>query len=74
MLVERISMPRLTTVELVNDDTMVMGTDGLFDNVFYSEIVSTLAAYQSVADAAKALAGLDRNHSKDLGFGSPHTH
>ncbi|GAA0167464.1 hypothetical protein Leryth_002748 [Lithospermum erythrorhizon] len=62
----------VTTVELVNDDTIIMGSDGLFDNIFDSEIVSILAAHLSVSDAAKALADLAHNHSKDLGFDSPH--
>lgn len=38
-------------MELVEGDTIVMGSDGLFDNVFDGEIVSTLAAYSDVVEA-----------------------
>ncbi|KAL1168962.1 hypothetical protein V6Z11_A05G115800 [Gossypium hirsutum] len=55
----------VSSVELVEGDTIVMGSDGLFDNVFDGEIVSTLAAYSDVVEAAKALANLASNHSLD---------
>ncbi|TYJ33616.1 hypothetical protein E1A91_A05G115300v1 [Gossypium mustelinum] len=41
----------VSSVELVEGDTIVMGSDGLFDNVFDGEIVSTLAAYSDVVEA-----------------------
>ncbi|XP_050367476.1 probable protein phosphatase 2C 26 [Argentina anserina] len=62
----------LSSVELMEGDTIVMGSDGLFDNVFDHEIVSTLTGYRDVAEAAKALANLASNHSKDSKFESPY--
>ncbi|MED6183825.1 hypothetical protein PIB30_041426 [Stylosanthes scabra] len=41
----------VSNVELIEGDTIVMGSDGLFDNVFDYEIVSTVAAYRNVAEA-----------------------
>lgn len=38
-------------MELVEGDTIVMGSDGLFDNVFNSEIVSILAIHTDVVEA-----------------------
>ncbi|OMP02404.1 phosphatase 2C (PP2C)-like protein [Corchorus olitorius] len=63
----------VSTVELVEGDTIVMGSDGLFDNVFDPEIVSTLALHTDVVEAAKALANLARNHSMDSSFDSPYS-
>ncbi|PPD67986.1 hypothetical protein GOBAR_DD35145 [Gossypium barbadense] len=63
----------VSSVELVEGDTIVMGSDGLFDNVFDGEIVSTLAAHSDVVEAAKALAKLASNHSLDSRFDSPYT-
>ncbi|KAM5583088.1 putative protein phosphatase 2C 26 [Rosa sericea] len=62
----------VSSVELIEGDTIVMGSDGLFDNVFDHEIVSTLTGYRDVAEAAKALANLASNHSLDLKFDSPY--
>ncbi|KAL6200419.1 hypothetical protein ACLB2K_030200 [Fragaria x ananassa] len=62
----------LSTVELMEGDTIVMGSDGLFDNVFDHEIVSTLTGYRDVAEAAKTLANLASNHSLDSNFDSPY--
>lgn len=50
-----------------------MGSDGLFDNIFDHEIVSTMASHTNVAEAAKALADLARNHSVDTKFDSPYS-
>ncbi|KAK9279232.1 hypothetical protein L1049_012910 [Liquidambar formosana] len=61
------------TVELMEGDTIVMGSDGLFDNVFDHEIVSTMARYSDVCEAAKALANLASNHSMDSKFDSPYS-
>lgn len=36
-------------------DTIVMGSDGLYDNVFDHEIVSTVTGYRDVADAGICL-------------------
>ncbi|XVF20375.1 hypothetical protein REPUB_Repub11eG0192800 [Reevesia pubescens] len=63
----------ISSVELVEGDTIVMGSDGLFDNVFDGEIVSTLAIHTDVAEAAKALANLASNHSMDSRFESPYS-
>lgn len=38
-------------MELMKGDTVVMGSDGLFDNVFDNEIVSTIARYKDVIEA-----------------------
>ncbi|XP_040362573.1 probable protein phosphatase 2C 26 isoform X3 [Rosa chinensis] len=62
----------VSSVELVEGDTIVMGSDGLFDNVFDHEIVSNLTGYKDVAEAAKALANLASNHSLDAKFDSPY--
>ncbi|KAJ9167503.1 hypothetical protein P3X46_022151 [Hevea brasiliensis] len=62
----------VSSMELMEGDTIVMGSDGLFDNVFDNEIVSTIARYDSVAEAAKALANLARTHAMDSEFESPY--
>ncbi|KAA8543703.1 hypothetical protein F0562_021551 [Nyssa sinensis] len=63
----------VSSVELMEGDTIVMGSDGLFDNVFDNEIVSMMARYVDVAEAAKALANLAHNHSTDSNFDSPYS-
>ncbi|KAF7816168.1 putative protein phosphatase 2C 26 isoform X1 [Senna tora] len=63
----------VSNVELMEGDTIVMGSDGLFDNVFDHEIVSLVARYRDVAEAAKALANLASNHAKDSNFDSPYS-
>ncbi|KAF5470379.1 hypothetical protein F2P56_010898, partial [Juglans regia] len=63
----------VSSMELVEGDTIVMGSDGLFDNVFDHEIISTIARYRDVAEAAKALANLASNHSMDSDFDSPYS-
>ncbi|KAL7173093.1 hypothetical protein ACSBR2_032544 [Camellia fascicularis] len=63
----------VTSVRLMEGDTIVMGSDGLFDNVFNHEIISTMAQYGDVAEAAKALANLAHNHSTDSSFDSPYS-
>ncbi|KAM1602179.1 hypothetical protein ACFX1Z_028919 [Malus domestica] len=40
-----------------------MGSDGFFDNILHHEIVSIVAGYRDVAEAAKALANWANNHS-----------
>lgn len=35
-------------------DTIVMGSDGLFDNVFDHEIVSTIGKHSKVAEAGRS--------------------
>ncbi|XP_031271844.1 probable protein phosphatase 2C 26 [Pistacia vera] len=63
----------VTCIELTEGDTIVMGSDGLFDNVFDHEIVSMMAKFSDVAETAKALANLARNHSMDSNFDSPYS-
>ncbi|XP_060174998.1 probable protein phosphatase 2C 1 [Lycium barbarum] len=61
----------VSTVDLQIGDTIIMGSDGLFDNVFDQEIVSVVTTNDDVSNAAKALADLARNHSVDTKFDSP---
>eukprot|EP00268_Persea_americana_P054745 TRINITY_DN6300_c0_g1_i8.p1 TRINITY_DN6300_c0_g1~~TRINITY_DN6300_c0_g1_i8.p1 ORF type:complete len:326 (+),score=85.97 TRINITY_DN6300_c0_g1_i8:173-1150(+) len=58
-------------VDLKEGDTIVMGSDGLFDNVFDNEIVSIISRSKDVLGAAKTLADLASSHSKDYNFDSP---
>ncbi|XP_057789796.1 probable protein phosphatase 2C 1 isoform X2 [Salvia miltiorrhiza] len=39
------------SVEVMEEDMVVMGSDGLFDNVYDKEILSVMDSYDSVADA-----------------------
>lgn len=64
---------QVCSVELMEGDAIIMGSDGLFDNIFDHEIVSTMASHTNVAEAAKALADLARNHSVDTKFDSPYS-
>ncbi|KAJ6315309.1 hypothetical protein OIU78_018740 [Salix suchowensis] len=41
----------VSRVEVMEGDTVVMGSDGLFDNVFDHEIVSTVVGHSDVAEA-----------------------
>ncbi|XP_038895710.1 probable protein phosphatase 2C 26 isoform X2 [Benincasa hispida] len=63
----------VSNVELIEGDILVMGSDGLFDNVFDHEIVATAAKYVDVGEAAKALANLASSHSADKAFESPYS-
>ncbi|CAJ1960483.1 unnamed protein product [Sphenostylis stenocarpa] len=60
-------------VELMEGDIIVMGSDGLFDNVFDHEIVPTIVRYKDVAEAAKSLANLASCHALDSNFDSPYS-
>ncbi|AES69552.1 putative protein-serine/threonine phosphatase [Medicago truncatula] len=62
----------VSNVELMEGDTIVMGSDGLFDNVFDHEIALTVAN-KEVSEAAKALANLANSHSMDSNFDSPYS-
>ncbi|XP_042483777.1 probable protein phosphatase 2C 26 isoform X1 [Macadamia integrifolia] len=64
---------QVCTLELIEGDTIVMGSDGLFDNVFDNEIISTILRFSDVVEAAKALAYLASNHSRDPSFDSPYS-
>ncbi|KAK7301667.1 hypothetical protein RJT34_12538 [Clitoria ternatea] len=63
----------VSNVELIEGDTIVMGSDGLFDNVFDHEIIQTFVIYKDVAETAKALANLASSHAKDSKFDSPYS-
>lgn len=63
----------VSSVELMEKDIIVMGSDGLFDNVFDHEIVSTTAQHSDVVKAAKALADFAYKHSVDFYFESPYS-
>nr|BAB33413.1 putative senescence-associated protein [Pisum sativum] len=60
-------------VELMEGDIIVMGSDGLYDNVFDHEIALTVARYRDVSEAAKALANLASSHARDSNFDSPYS-
>lgn len=61
------------SVNLVEGDTVVSGSDGLFDNIFDQEIISIISESPGVEEAAKALAELARKHSVDVTFDSPYS-
>lgn len=61
------------SVDLKEGDTVVMGSDGLFDNMFDQEIISTIYRFEDVTSAAQGLADLASNHSKDVNFDSPYS-
>ncbi|MQL83488.1 hypothetical protein Taro_015978 [Colocasia esculenta] len=63
----------VSSIQVTAGDTVVMGSDGLFDNVFDHEIVSTISTSDNVTNAAKALADLAREHSVDRNFDSPYS-
>ncbi|WVZ82747.1 hypothetical protein U9M48_029978 [Paspalum notatum var. saurae] len=61
------------TVNLMEGDTIVSGSDGLFDNIFDQEIISIISESAGVDESAKALAELARKHSVDVTFDSPYS-
>ncbi|XP_018628418.1 probable protein phosphatase 2C 1 isoform X2 [Nicotiana tomentosiformis] len=63
----------ISSVDMKEGDTIIMGSDGLFDNVFDQEIVSVMTTHDNVSNAAKALAELAKNHSVDTKFDSPYS-
>ncbi|XP_022154888.1 probable protein phosphatase 2C 26 isoform X2 [Momordica charantia] len=63
----------VSNVELMEGDILVMGSDGLFDNVFDHEILATATKNVDVVEAAKALANLASSHSADKMFESPYS-
>ncbi|KAK1312220.1 putative protein phosphatase 2C 1 [Acorus calamus] len=52
-------------LELLEGDTIVMGSDGLFDNVYDHEIVSTISRYKDVAEAGRVD---EEDHHDILGY------
>ncbi|KAL5221422.1 hypothetical protein ABZP36_026135 [Zizania latifolia] len=61
------------TVNLMEGDMIVSGSDGFFDNIFDQEIISVISESPGVDEAAKALAELARKHSVDFYFDSPYS-
>lgn len=53
-------------------DMIVAGSDGLWDNVFDHEVISTVTSTTVVQEAANALAALARQHASDTEFSSPY--
>ncbi|KAL4189596.1 hypothetical protein AMTRI_Chr08g207950 [Amborella trichopoda] len=60
-------------LEVMEGDTIIMGSDGLFDNVFDQEIISTVSEFDGASEIAKALANLACKHSGDKDFESPYS-
>ncbi|KVI03723.1 hypothetical protein Ccrd_017996 [Cynara cardunculus var. scolymus] len=69
----------VTSIDTMKGDIIVMGSDGLFDNVFDHEILSTIAKHNDVMETAlvsmlaKVLADLAYKHSVDFYFDSPYS-
>ncbi|CAM0879674.1 unnamed protein product [Alopecurus aequalis] len=61
------------TVNLVEGDLIVSGSDGFFDNIFDQEILDVISESPGIDEAAKALAELARKHSVDVKFDSPYS-
>jgi len=61
------------TVNVMEDDMIVSGSDGFFDNIFDQEILSVINESPGTDEAAKALAELARKHSVDVTFDSPYS-
>ncbi|KAI7748156.1 hypothetical protein M8C21_015389 [Ambrosia artemisiifolia] len=61
----------VTSIDSVKGDIIVMGSDGLFDNVFDHEIVSAIKEHKDVEQTAKVLADLAYKHSVDFYYDSP---
>ncbi|KAK8928237.1 putative protein phosphatase 2C 1 [Platanthera zijinensis] len=62
----------LCSVKLLEGDTIIMGSDGLFDNVFDHEIVTIISDSKDVAESAKRIADVASTHSLDVNFDSPY--
>jgi len=58
---------------LLQGDILVAGSDGLWDNAFDSEIISTVSGAGDAQQAASELAALARAHASDPEFASPYT-
>ncbi|KAF7035237.1 hypothetical protein CFC21_046150 [Triticum aestivum] len=61
------------TVNLMEGDMIVSGSDGFFDNIFDQEILGVINESLGTDEAAKALAELARKHSVDVTFDSPYS-
>uniref|UniRef100_A0ACD5TRJ2 Uncharacterized protein n=1 Tax=Avena sativa TaxID=4498 RepID=A0ACD5TRJ2_AVESA len=61
------------TVNLMEGDMIVSGSDGFFDNIFDQEILAVISESPGIDEAAKGLAELARKHSVDVRFDSPYS-
>ncbi|CAM6100715.1 unnamed protein product [Calypogeia fissa] len=64
-------------VGVLEGDTIIMGSDGLFDNVYDSEIEATMQRLGGLDEdypsrAATAMASLAREHAQDRNYDSPY--
>lgn len=64
--------------ELKEGDSIVMGSDGLFDNVYDRDVETTLSVFggsdeESAIRSAKALAALASKNSRDPAYESPYS-
>ncbi|CAM6088100.1 unnamed protein product [Calypogeia fissa] len=64
-------------VGVLEGDTIIMGSDGLFDNVYDSEIEATMQRLGGLDEdypsrAATAIASLAREHAQDRNYDSPY--
>ena len=60
-------------IPLLPGDMLVAGSDGLWDNAYDSEIITSVTATEDVQRAADVLAALARVHASDPDFASPYT-
>ncbi|KAH9309231.1 hypothetical protein KI387_037142, partial [Taxus chinensis] len=65
------------STDIMEGDIVIMGSDGLFDNVFDREIESVVSSFggsepEVVEKAAQALADLASTHARDRAFESPY--
>ncbi|XP_076886484.1 putative protein phosphatase 2C 26 [Bidens hawaiensis] len=63
----------VTSIDSMKGDIIVMGSDGLFDNVFDHEIVTMVKEHKDAVTTAKVLADLAYKHSVDFYFDSPYS-
>lgn len=59
------------SVQLEKGDIVVMGTDGLFDNVFPADIINVLSKEKTAANMADSLVATARMHSLRTDYESP---
>lgn len=65
-------------IEVMEGDTIIMGSDGLFDNVYDNDIETTIGIFggsdkDSAQRTASALALLASQHAKDVKYESPYS-
>ncbi|CAN8247469.1 unnamed protein product [Cochlearia groenlandica] len=59
--------------EVKKGDVIVMGSDGLFDNMFDHEIISIVTKHTDVVESSRLLAEIASRHSRDTAFESPYS-